>query len=130
MITEKQSKHEWRYFTIAWKVIYIREFGERCLHSSETENFNDLSGSPVNKSRNWQELPVETGERLCYLMEWFYNSLCLKREEKLRTQLENVPVPFYNTDNQSSNQTWTEIVKKVEQDLGKVILACPFGSQR
>ena len=111
-------------------MIYLREFGERCFPSSETENLTDMTGSPVNKWRNWQELLEETGSRLCCLMEDYYKDLCLKREDKLKKQLENVPAPFYKTQTQSSTEIWGEIVKKVEQELGKVILACPFGSQR
>lgn len=123
------------YFDVIWRLNYL-EFGEQCLHSKSTENFTCIEKPggdkiPLNKCRNWQEVDSEVGEFVCQEMHKFYDSLCRKREEKVQRKTECQAEPFYKETSISTvKETWKKIVTQVEQNLGKVILACPFGSQR
>ncbi|XP_061177883.1 uncharacterized protein LOC133186659 [Saccostrea echinata] len=119
----------WHYFKVKWMTHYTDHFGEQCLSSKLTEDIF-VDNAPLNQSRNWQEIPQEVGSKLCSLIDSFYGELKEKRDQKLQRELERIPPPFYNSEEISSEETWRTIVNKVEKDLGKVILACPFGSQR
>lgn len=133
LTSEKGSK--FYYFDVLWKLNYL-EFGEQCLSSKSTENLTcieKLGGNkiPLNKCRNWQEVDSEVGESVCREMHKFYDSLCKTREEKVQRKTECQTEPFYKeTSILTVKETWKKIVNQVEQNLGKVILACPFGSQR
>lgn len=123
----------WYYFDVKWIMNFL-EFGEQCLPSKFTEDLMCMEGDKeiqVNKCRNWQELNQSCGEKLCIQMNQYYDDLKLKQKEKEEKIKENIPKPFYEGEEAKSvTETWRSIVDKVEKELGKVILACPFGSQR
>jgi hypothetical protein len=126
---------EFYYFDIDWRLNYL-EFGELCLNSKMTEELKCIENPGgkticVNKCRNWQEVSIEVGESLCGKMKDMYNDLCKKRDEKKKREAELHVEPFYKeTKILTVQETWMKIVTQVERDLGKVLLACPFGSQR
>ena len=122
----------WFRFPIQWKVCYIKEFGEQCLSSKLTEHFKVSDTLYLNKARNWQEVSVDTGQEVCALIDEFYHSLCEKRLLQQQKILEKQPDPFFSDEKQVATveETWNSIVEKIENELGQVILACPFGSQR
>lgn len=127
---DTSTENQWRYFKVKWLKNFAEEFGEQCLSSKLTEDIM-VNNSPLNKSRNWQEIPKEVGAKLCSLIDTFYAELKEKQQQKLRREREQIPPPFYKSaENVSSDETWRTIVNQVEKNLGKVILACPFGSQR
>ncbi|KAL4225396.1 hypothetical protein ACF0H5_016086 [Mactra antiquata] len=122
------------YFNIKWLVHFL-DFGEQCLLSNQTEELycsEPLTGNniQVNKCRNWQKLSCDTGKRLCEMMNCFHKELCLKREQKHLFKVQPQPFLKETADCMTVVETWKKIVHQVENDLGKVILACPFGSQR
>ncbi|XP_046364851.2 uncharacterized protein LOC124141033 [Haliotis rufescens] len=121
---------QWHYFRVVWKYLFLREFSEQCVPFTETE-FLLPDGTPVNKSRNWQELPPGIGEKMCHLVESLYSELTLKRKQKENEKTAQRPPPFLESDDCGSvNDYWASVVEKVERELGRVHLACPFGSQR
>ena len=122
----------WFRFPIRWKVCYIKEFGEQCLSSKLTEHFKVSDTLYLNKARNWQEVSVDTGQEVCALIDELYHSLCEKRLLQQQKILEKQPDPFFSDEQQVATveETWNSIVEKIENELGQVILACPFGSQR
>ncbi|XP_045175397.2 uncharacterized protein LOC123536344 isoform X2 [Mercenaria mercenaria] len=126
---------EFLYFDINWKLNY-QDFGEQCLNSKMTEDLyciENLTGNKiqVNKCRNWQEVESEVGVVMCEKMQELYDNLCKKRDEKKLKEVECLAEPFYKeTKVLTVQETWMKIVTQVEQELGKVLLACPFGSQR
>lgn len=130
--TEKSTclADQWHYFKVKWITVFAQDFGEQCLSSKYTEDML-IDNEPMNKSRNWQEIPPDIGQNLCFLIDKFYAELKEKSEQKVKKELELIPPPFYDSqETVSSDETWKTIVNKVEEDLGKIILACPFGSQR
>ncbi|XP_041367838.1 uncharacterized protein LOC121382323 [Gigantopelta aegis] len=131
-IPEKRLEEtEWHYFNVKWKTIYLKEFGEQCLPSSATESFSVSDSLKVNKARNWQELPEEIGKRMCEMIDNHYSELKQKSQAKLDAQTSKRPTAFLTSDINESNQSdWQKIVDKIEVELGRVHLACPFGSQR
>lgn len=122
----------WHRFRVRWRTAFIRKFGERCLSSQTTSELCRFDGQPVNKCRNLEELPEDVGETICSMIEEHYNHLCEKLKEKENAQLSKQPEPFLNDvkEQMDFQTTWRKLVEKVERDLGKVLLACPFGSQR
>lgn len=131
--TSSQQYNEWHYFQLKW-ILHFLDFGEQCLSSKVTEDLMCVENEkqiPVNKCRNWQQVDSKCGEIICSLMKDFYNTLRMKQLDKEKEAKENIPKPFYeDKETMSVMETWHSIVQKVERDLGKVILACPFGSQR
>lgn len=127
---ESNVDNYWYYFKVKWLVNFAIEFGEQCLSSKLTEDML-VDNVPLNKSRNWQRVPFEIGQKLCSLIDTSHAQLKDRQEQKRKQELERIPPPFYNAEeNICSEETWKTIVNKVEKDLGKIILACPFGSQR
>ena len=122
----------WYHFPVKWKVCFIKEFGEQCLSSKLTENLKVSDTLFLNKARNWQEVSLDVGQTVCSLIDEFYASLCEKKMLQQQKLLEKQPDAFFE-DKQSVatvEETWNKIVAKIEVELGQVILACPFGSQR
>lgn len=83
--TEKSTclVDHWHYFKVKWITVFAQDFGEQCLSSKYTEDMLIDSG-PLNKSRNWQEIPQTVGQNLCSLMDKFYAEL----REKKRTEIK------------------------------------------
>ncbi|XP_064602496.1 uncharacterized protein LOC135468271 [Liolophura sinensis] len=131
--TDKSSNSViWHRFRVRWRTVFIRKFGERCLSSQTTSELCCFDGQPVNKCRNLQELPEDVGEKIWIMIEEHYNHLSEKQKEKEAAQLSKQPGPFLKgvKEHLDFQSTWRSLVEKVERDLGKVLLACPFGSQR
>ena len=127
------SSNVWYHFPVKWKVCFIKEFGEQCLSSKATENLKLSDTMFLNKTRNWQEVPADVGATVCSLIDEFYNSLCEKRQQQAQKILEKQVDPFFEVRDEGGEaceETWRKIVDKIEDELGQVILACPFGSQR
>ncbi|XP_067655275.1 uncharacterized protein [Haliotis asinina] len=121
---------QWHYFRVVWKCLFVSEFSEQCVSFKETE-FLLPDGTSVNKSRNWQEVSARIGEKMCSLIEKLYSDLTLKRKQKDDEKIARLPPPFLESDdNESVKNYWASVVEKVERELGRVHLACPFGSQR
>ena len=131
-LTKNNDESPWCYFNVKWVTEYMTGFGEQCLPFQKTTSLYCVDNTPLNKARNWNEVDSSTGQQLCTLMDEHYEKLQLKRQEKIKLQESKLPPPFMkpvcNIDNFSEN--WSQLVKKVENELGPVLLACPFGSQR
>lgn len=129
--TGMKEESRWFYFPVKWRTKFLPEFSDKCLLFEMTECFKLSEGETVNKSRNWQHIPRETGEKMCGLMDKCYDQLIAERHEKLVEQMARQPPEFYSSDGEKDVwDTWQSIVTRVEEKLGKVVLACPFGSQR
>ena len=127
------TSNVWYHFRVKWQVCFIKEFGEQCLSSKLTENFKVSDTVFLNKTRNWQEIPADVGAKVCSLIDEFYQSLCEKRQLQAQKLLDKHADPFFKVEGEGTEQceeTWRSIVHKIEGELGQVILACPFGSQR
>ncbi|KAK7481474.1 hypothetical protein BaRGS_00027236 [Batillaria attramentaria] len=125
----------WHHFHIEWRTQFITEFGETCLTSVQTQNLLLPDGSPLNKARNWQEVSPEVGHQVCRLLDDFYRSLVEKRAKAEEERLAAQPPAFLRSEidvgvPEGPEQYWRYVVQKVEGELGRVHLACPFGSQR
>lgn len=127
---EQKSEDEWYRFTIEWKKLYLFEHGEQCLPFSQTEKFQFTDGQTLNKARNYQELPQEMGQEVCKLIDEHYQSLADKKQHKLDMKIQQRPAAFFQPGSEVNPEIiWSKLMKKVE-NLGQVILACVFGSQR
>ena len=121
---------EWHRFKIEWKRLYLREHGEQCLPFSETDDLLCVDGQPVSKARNFQEVPCDVGEIMCQKLDAHYKQLTLKKQKKLEEQQQKLPPPFFQPGLEKDPQViWEKLVHKVH-GMGKVLLACAFGSQR
>ncbi|KAH3894223.1 uncharacterized protein LOC127862472 [Dreissena polymorpha] len=126
----QRAGSEWHYFNVKWIVNFV-DFGEQCLQSKLTEDlfcYEKEQKVSVNKCRNWQELDTVTGKLLCDRIDEKKKELIRLGRIKEEQRLDSVPKPFFQED--SVTETWTCIVSKVQSELGTVLLACPFGSQR
>lgn len=122
----------WFYFNLKWITEYSSQFGEQCLPFQKTGNFYCIDKTPLNKARNWHEIDKETGQELCKQMDDHFKKLKIKQEEKIKLHESRLPPPFMRPASNTENfiEIWSQLVKKVENELGTVLLACPFGSQR
>lgn len=131
-----QSAYEtWHYFNIKWEKQFIEKFGEACVSFVATKDTQLPDGSLLNKSRNWQELPADTGMNICRLIDEQWENLEVHRKNLEAVQVAARQSPFLGKDivsgsDNDSAHYWKLVIEKVEQKLGKVHLACPFGSQR
>ncbi|XP_063401088.1 uncharacterized protein LOC134685336 [Mytilus trossulus] len=134
--SKKDDDHDdpspWFYFNLKWMTEYSSQFGEQCLPFQKTASFYCIDKTPLNKARNWHEIDKETGQELCKQMEEYYKKLRIKQEEKVKLHESRLPPPFMKPASNIENfmENWSQLVKKVENELGTVLLACPFGSQR
>ncbi|XP_069133533.1 uncharacterized protein [Argopecten irradians] len=129
------SNHsDWKFFDVKWKRHFLNEFGERCLsfQATDGEKFQLKDDTPLNKARNWQEVPSGIGENLCVLINNFHDELKNKRQEKIKMAEENIPPPFFlsSDDVDLMNENWMKILEKITKELGSIVMACPFGSRR
>ncbi|KAL5007505.1 hypothetical protein ScPMuIL_016311 [Solemya velum] len=121
---------DWQYFSVRWEKCFLSSFGEQCLPYHTTEDLMLTDGLPVNKYRNWQWLPENTGKNICQLIDDHFNKLEVKHQKKEEKRLENRPKPFLSSTITDEKACWLTLINKVETELGQVLLACPFGSQR
>lgn len=133
--TESGSQqNDWHFFDVKWRRHFLNDFGERCLSSQLTDHdmytLND--GTPLNKSRNWHEVPCNIGNKVCSLIDSLYEELKTKRQEKLKLAEEHAPIPFFHSADsvELMNENWMKICEKISKELGTIVMACPFGSRR
>lgn len=113
----------------------------------------------MNRARNFQEVSVETGAEICKLIDDLYGQLTDNVARKMALKEANRPKPFLEVltshgedlagdiDGEEDNEEYLEtipeepsgvlwekvlaaILSKVTSTMGRVLLACPFGSQR
>jgi hypothetical protein len=130
-----QSEDHWHRFSVKWRTEFISNFGEICLPSSKTADFILCDeATPLNKARNWQEVPEDVGAQVISLIDEMYAGLVEKRREAEAAAEAAKPPPFISMKDVSVTEDvaayWKKVVRKVERELGPVHLACPFGSQR
>ena len=127
---EQEAKDGWYQFTIEWQKLYLNEHGEQCLPFSQTEKLTLSDGKTVNKARNYQEIPAEMGHEVCVLIDKHYQSLTDKRMKKLEVNMQKRPPAFFQPGAEDNPEVvWSKLMTKVRR-MGKVLLACVFGSQR
>lgn len=134
----KQNKENdevpWYYFKVKWITEFYSQFGEQCLPFQKTVNIFCKDNTPLNKARNWNELDGISGQRVIDMIDEQYKKLESKRQEKIKFQESKLPPPFIQKESVHSVtnfiDNWSLLLKRVECELGTVILACPFGSQR
>ena len=132
MIKDKTENEEpeWQRFNIEWLQLYLRDHSEQCLPFTETEDLLCSDGQPVSKARNFQEVVSSVGELMCQRIDKHYEQLTAKKRKKLEEQQEKLPPPFFQPGMvQDPLVVWEKLVLKVGS-MGKVLLACAFGSQR
>lgn len=124
----------WYYFNVKWITEFHSKFGEKCLPFQKTVDLCCIDKTPLNKARNWNELDEASGQTICQLINEHYKKLESKHQEKIKMQESKLPPPFVKNEavHDVSNfvDNWDLLLKRVESELGTVILACPFGSQR
>ena len=121
---------EWQRFNIECLKFYLRDHGEQCLPFTETDNLQCSDGQPVNKARNFQEVTSSVGELMCQRIDEHYEQLTMKKRKKFEAQQEKLPTPFFQPGvAKDPLDVWEKLVHKVG-GMGKVLLACAFGSQR
>ncbi|XP_013409525.1 uncharacterized protein LOC106173084 isoform X1 [Lingula anatina] len=124
------DSYGWYQFKVKWLTEFQGEFKEQCLSFSATKELVLLDNTPINKARNFQELNEHSGRTLYELLVQHYHKLCRDREEKLKKEEEQIPPPFFHPrESRDMQEVWSRILEKVK-NLGKVLLACAFGSQR
>ncbi|XP_060084555.1 uncharacterized protein LOC132563818 [Ylistrum balloti] len=125
---------DWNFFDVKWKTHFLNDFGERCLsfQATDQEQYRLMDGTPLNKARNWQEVPCDLGNNLCILIDEFYKELKTKQQQKIEMAAKNLPVPFFHSSDEVDlmNENWMKISEKVTKELGSIVMACPFGSRR
>ncbi|XP_005105256.1 uncharacterized protein LOC101860115 [Aplysia californica] len=129
----------WHRFPVTWKV-HLQDMSKlACLSSEKTKHLQLPDGSPVNKARNWQQISEDTGGQLCSLINEYREGLLQKKREMDLAKEMQCEVSFFKDEehavdskSQSSSEFggWDVVIEKVQRELGKVHLACPFGSQR
>ena len=128
-----EQDNTWHHFPVQWLVHYQKFNTYSCLDFKYTDHLKLSDGSPINKARNWQELPCDAGEELCNLMKDHYAHLTVL-EQKQQALKNKKPESFFKGEQDISvlkeNETWQAVIAKITKELGKVHLACPFGSQR
>ncbi|XP_025080417.1 LOW QUALITY PROTEIN: uncharacterized protein LOC112556022 [Pomacea canaliculata] len=123
----------WHHFKIHWHKQFLTDFGERSLSFENTKHFALPDSTPVNKARNWQQITPVVGRQICQLLDDHYASLVERRQKAVENKQASNPAPFLNMDGcagREHGEHWKMIVQKVEHELGRVHLACPYGSQR
>ena len=89
--------------------------------------------TPLNKARNYQAVSGKAGKHICDLIDAKRKELLQEQEMKSQRQRERLPPAFLQvTSDEASNHDglWQALLTQVERNLGSVVLACPFGSQR
>ncbi|KAJ8298645.1 hypothetical protein KUTeg_022705, partial [Tegillarca granosa] len=128
------SNHDgtWHYFPVKWMKHYLNDFGEQCLPFHFTEKFKSEDNNPLNKARNWQTVTDIVGVELCKLIDKYYDELCEKQQAKIKQREAGEPLPFFKAPDDQSliEENWGKIHRKIQDELGQIILSCPFGSRR
>ncbi|CAL1543502.1 unnamed protein product [Lymnaea stagnalis] len=129
-----RDKNSWHHFNVRWLKHFLTFNKQACLKFEHTQHLLLPDGTPVNNSRNWQLVEERVGRELCELIDEHHQKLSiykqLKEEEKLGRNEESFFKEEAATLGTEVCGGWTAVIRKVERDLGKVHLACPFGSQR
>ena len=121
----------WHRFSIFWEKLFLEEHGEQCLPFSCTRHFTCIDGIPLNKARNFQEVDVETGLAVCTLINEELCRLTEVRARRHEARESRLPRPFLEVEHSGGDwqQLWAPVLKRVSE-LGELVLACAFGSQR
>ena len=91
----ENEEPEWHMFNVEWLQLYLRDHGEQCLPSTETDDLLCSDGQPVNKARNFQEVTSSVGEFMCQRIDEHYEQLTMKKRKKFEAQQEKLPAPFF-----------------------------------
>ena len=132
-VKDREKGDCWHRFEIEWACL-SQHYATVCLPFDQTEDLVNAMDydNPVNKARNWQELPSECGEQLCLRLQTFIQDDEKKRKRDAEIVKQQMPPPFLSlTENEmlDTGHLWQRMNSKVEQ-YGRIILACSFGSQR
>jgi len=128
----------WHCFSIQWHCLYLTQFRpEHCLPSSLTTSLLcDDGRTPATMARNLQELELASGATLCRLIDDHYRQLCTQRHVKaeeetcaMKSRAFFRPPELLLGMSRNQQTLWSEFISQVAK-LGKVHLACAFGSQR
>ncbi len=121
---------DWYRFKVEWNLLFLKEHGDQCLPLGATQDLVCLDGTSLNKARNFQQVSSEIGDMVCDKMEKYHQSLTKKVQTDQAEKREKIPPPFFQPGREKNPQiVWQKLVHKVE-GLGRVLLACVFGSQR
>ncbi|ESO97526.1 hypothetical protein LOTGIDRAFT_228195 [Lottia gigantea] len=127
------TNSNWYQFSVSWPDSIVTFKCQKFLSFEETKEFVSCDGTLVNNARNWQEIPGNIGEDMCNLIDEKVVEMKTSLEYKNQKMDNCTSNPFLDSKILTENSVefyWKSFVKKVEEELGKVHLACPFGSQR
>ncbi|XP_059161994.1 uncharacterized protein LOC131945033 isoform X2 [Physella acuta] len=120
---------KWHYFHVKWLKHFLSISKQACLSFESTHHLLLKEGNSVNNARNWQQLSESVGRELCNLIDQRLNKLHMDRQ--LKEEAKKKPSFFKDEENDVSiNGHWASVIEKVQAELGKLHLVCPFGSQR
>jgi hypothetical protein len=126
----------WHTFSVRWCRLYMHEFRpDQCLPFSMTEQLLCADGvTPANSARNLEELRPTCGTSLCQLIDDYFTQLSLERQMKTKQKRDiQKSRAFFRPpqlgDFGDQQLIWSELTSQVGA-LGKVLLACAYGSQR
>lgn len=120
---------KWHYFQVKWLKHFLSISKQACLGFESTHHLLLKAGNSVNNARNWQELSESVGRELCNLIDQHLNKLQMERQ--LKEDAKKKPSFFKEEEHAVSiSGHWASIIEKVQAELGKIHLVCPFGSQR
>jgi len=124
-----ERSQTWHCFPIKWHRLFLCDHGEQCVSFPQTLHLTTTDGTPVNKARNMEEICCADGKALCDLIDAHYRKLDEVKQQKHDKKTAKKPAAFFQPSSTDVNVIWKELLEKVET-LGKVLIACPFGSQR
>jgi predicted nucleotidyltransferase len=132
-VEDRQKGDCWHRFQLEWKCL-SQHYATVYLSYDQTEDMVNAMdyNNPVNKARNWQEVPSECGEQLCLQLQALVQDDEKKRKRNAELVKQQMPPPFLSLTDKEMLDTgclWQRMNEKVEQ-YGRIILACSFGSQR
>lgn len=129
-----REKNGWHYFNVKWLKHFLTFNKQACLNFENTQHLLLPDGTPVNNSRNWQIINEQVGKELCDLINEHHQKLSSEKQLREEEKLASIEESFFKEEEAvlgtELSEGWTAVITKVERDLGKVHLVCPFGSQR
>lgn len=132
----KSEDDGWFRFPVDWLQHFQNISTHECLPLEKTKHLILVDGSPVNQARNWQQMTEEAGDKLCKQIGQHHDFLLQEKINKEKEKEKHKEKSFFKDEEESVTtpdqivESWRTLIEKVQRDLGKVILACPFGSQR